>query len=82
MGFIFPDNSHLMDIRSPAGTRVRYRGAGGYESNVEMANEWLEVGAVYVVDSTDIGAWRTDVYLKEFPGIGFNSVMFEKEEQR
>ena len=67
-----------MDIFSPKGTRVRYTGKGGYETQRKKANEYLDVDAIYLVERTKVGGFHTDVYLQEFPDISFNSVMFIK----
>lgn len=48
----------------------------GYESDSQKAKKYLEIGRVYTVDYTEVGDWHTDVYLKQFPGINFNSVNF------
>lgn len=49
----------------------------GYEHHKEVANQYLEVGKIYTVEYTIVDSWHTDVYLKEFPEINFNSVFFE-----
>jgi hypothetical protein len=41
-------------------------------------NHLLEVGKIYHIDFLDVRSWHTDVYLKEFPGMWFNSVLFEE----
>lgn len=51
----------------------------GYEGEKTKAKKHLEVGKSYTVDYTNVDNWSTDVFLKEFPGIGFNSVFFEDE---
>ena len=38
----------------------------------------LEVGRVYTLIKTIVYNWNTDVFLEEFPGIPFNSVIFEE----
>ena len=40
----------------------------------------LTVGAVYTVIDVEVHSWHTIVELKEFPGVGFNSVLFEEIE--
>lgn len=40
----------------------------------------LTIGEKYIVDCVMIDAWSTEVYLREFPGIPFNSVLFEEIE--
>jgi hypothetical protein len=49
----------------------------GYEYDRERAREYLEIGKEYTIDYTVVDSWSTDVYLKEFPNIVFNSVFFE-----
>lgn len=77
---IDPENPAMaydsMDIYSGPETRVRFTGYGGYEYHKEHARKFLTVDGIYTVERTDVGGWHTDVYLKEFPGEGFNSVMF------
>lgn len=50
----------------------------GFNDYKENENP-LVVGQVYTVDYTIVGGWNTDVYLEEFPGMFFNSVLFEDE---
>ena len=38
----------------------------------------LEVGKEYTVADVEVHSWHTVVYLKEFPGKGFNSVAFNE----
>ena len=67
-----------MDIYAKKGTKVIYTGKGGYDHHKEHANRYLKIGKVYTVNYTDVSAWHTDVYLKEFPNEGFNSAHFEQ----
>jgi len=74
-----PDHSELfesMDIYSPIGTRVRYTGRGGTQSDKDHANKHLTVDKVYTLAKSEVGGWQTIVYFIEVPDIGFNSVMF------
>ena len=41
-------------------------------------NHLLEVGKTYTVEDVEIHSWHTIVYLKEFPGKTFNSVLFNE----
>lgn len=79
---IDPDNPAMqyepMAIDAPAETKVRFTGHGGYDSEQARARELLTIGATYTIERTEVGGWRTDVYLKELPGKSFNSVMFEE----
>lgn len=75
-----PDNPALaydpMSIDSTAGTRGRFTGHGGYESQQARARELLVVDGIYTVTRTDIGDWSSSVELLEVPGEPFNTVMF------
>ena len=77
---IDPENPAMaydsMDIYSAPETRVRFTGYGGYSHHQEHARKFLTVDGVYTIERTEVGGWHTDVFLKEFPGEGFNSVMF------
>lgn len=46
----------------------------GYDSNSPL----LEVGATYTVVDLYVYSWYTEVKLKEFPNVVFNSVCFEE----
>ena len=70
-----------MNIYAEEGSRVIYTGKGGYDYHRETANNHLTVGNTYEVYFTDVGGWHTDVYLKGFETIPFNSVMFEDVEE-
>lgn len=48
----------------------------GYDYDIKRVKKLLEIGKEYTVYFTSIGEIRTDVYLKEFPDRGFNSVNF------
>lgn len=47
-------------------------------SHADKNSPMLEVGKTYHVEDVDMGSWHTDVYLEEFPGVPFNSVLFEE----
>ena len=40
----------------------------------------LTVGEKYTVMDVDVCSWHTEVWLKEFPDVEFNSVCFEEIE--
>jgi len=68
-----------MDIHAKRGHKVRF-----VECSDEQVNygghadprKVLKIGEVYEVDHTEVGNWKTDVFLVGFDG-GFNSVCFE-----
>lgn len=66
-----------MDIYSKEGTPVIYTGDHGREEDRDLGNKYLKIGDKYTVDHTVVESWYTDVYLKEFPKIAFNSVLFK-----
>ena len=69
-----------MDIYAEEGTKVIVTEdsiKNGYDLVEEHARKFLKVGKTYTIESTDVGGWNTDVYLKEFPDEVFNSVSFE-----
>lgn len=66
-----------MNNEAESGTLVRFsHPANGYTHQQEKAAKFLVVGEVYTVEKTEIHSWHTYVYLKEFPGEFFNSVLF------
>lgn len=67
-----------MDIYAKNGDRVVFRHPdAGYPHHSRKAKKLLKAGQTYTVERTDVGGFHTDVYLVEFPGEGFNSVLFE-----
>jgi hypothetical protein len=65
-----------MNIYAKEGAKVVCKTLrGGYTNHV--ANKYLEIGKQYTVEKTVVHNWRTEVFLKEFPGIAFNSVYFK-----
>lgn len=68
----------MMDIHSKTGTKVRFAFPdAGYPDDVEKCQQHLKENEVYTIDHTDVGGWRTNVYLQEIPGVPFNSVSFD-----
>lgn len=49
----------------------------GCDYDQETAKKYLVLGNTYTVDYTIVHSWSTNVYVKEWPGISFNSVFFE-----
>lgn len=67
-----------MNIYALKGHKVRCTTlSAGYSYDQEVAKKHLEIGKEYTVESTHVGRWNTDVFLKEFPKVKFNSVFFE-----
>lgn len=67
-----------MDLNTKEWELVRFLNTNGWDGE---ANRHLEEGALYTVDYVMINSWSSEVYLKEVPGIGFNTVMFEDVEE-
>ena len=49
---------------------------GGTPEEIKLIKELIEIGKPYTVEKTVVHTWHTEVYLKEFPGISFNSIFF------
>lgn len=54
----------------------------GYPKDQALAKKYLEVGKSYAVENKIVGDWHTDIILKEFPKIAFNSVLFDEPQGR
>ena len=66
-----------MNIFAPHGTKIVFANPdNGYTSDKELVKRYLTVGGIYVVHHTEVGSSYTKVILEGFPGIKFNSVMF------
>nr|WP_325229130.1 hypothetical protein [uncultured Oscillibacter sp.] len=50
----------------------------GREHEREEANRLLTVGTAYEVEAIRVGGFFSEIELKEFPGIRFNSVFFKR----
>lgn len=66
-----------MNIYAKEFDKVKYTGVGGYDHHKELGDKHLEVGTIYEVDHTEVYNWHTDVILKGFENLKFNSVLFE-----
>ncbi len=71
-----------MNIYANEGDKVIFTGRGGHDKENADARKQLKVGETYTVAETDVFGWNTDVYLKEFPGKPFNSVLFKDAEEQ
>ena len=66
-----------MDLNTKEWELVRFLNTNGWDGEAEEANRYLKEGAVYTVDCIIVDKWSSEVFLKEYPMIGFNTVMFE-----
>lgn len=63
------------------GAKVRFTEASDEQVNWsgnDDPRKVLELGGEYIIEKADVYPWHTDVTLKEFPGLRFNSVHFEE----
>ena len=73
-----------MNIYAKEGHEVivtRESSKNGYSGDKEQVKKLLSKSKVYTVEGTEVGGGSTRVFLKEFPGIPFNSVNFEDVEK-
>lgn len=69
-----------MNIYAPTGTLVTITESSaknGYIPDKQQIEKHCKIGEVYQVSRTVVHSSSSEVYLKEFPGVGFNTVNFE-----
>jgi hypothetical protein len=71
------DNFKTMSLSTPIGSYVQYMNKNGYDKDRELANRHLIEGDIYKVTGMDVFGYTSSVYLQDFDGIGFNTVMFK-----
>ncbi len=72
--------SETMNIDAKPGTRIIFAYPKNCnETDQEVAQKYLTSGVSYTVEKIDAHDWRTDVFLREFPGVAFNSSFFREE---
>lgn len=70
-------NDSTMNIEAESGSLVRFSYPhNAYTHQQEKAANFLTIDEVYTVEKTIIHSWSSDVFLKEFPGEPFNTVLF------
>lgn len=68
---------HYLDIDAQPGTKVIYAYTDtGYPYDQKIAGKYLTVGGIYTIAYMDVHSSSTEVFLKEFPNVSFNSVIF------
>ena len=72
------NNFDYMDIYSQPGDKVicAFPHAGYPYDQEKLLKHRIAVGDVVTVEKTEIHGWSTDLYLKEYPGVRFNTVNF------
>lgn len=67
----------MMDIFNiTIGNKVVFTCKSGEEQEKIKAKEILTFGEKYTINSFYMGKWHSTIELAEFPGKGFNTVMF------
>lgn len=51
--------------------------SAGHDYDIEKCKKLLKLKKYYEVDRVEMGGYHTDIYLKEFENISFNSVNFK-----
>ncbi|QEG04176.1 hypothetical protein [Bacillus phage BC-T25] len=72
LGVVRYNNGHF-----PHGRVVKYTGKGGYDIDNEKALRYMEVNKILRVQEIYVGGWYSEVEFQEFPGVRFNTVLFE-----
>lgn len=67
-----------MDIYAKPGTKVRFTGLGGYDTQQANARKYINVGDILTVKKIEVGSWSSSVCFEEWPHNNFNTVMFEE----
>lgn len=77
---LVPADQVPMDIGAKPGTTIIFAfPKNGYEHDQKVCAKHLTVGQTYIIDRTHVGDCHTSVWLKEVPGVAFNSVMFSDQ---
>ena len=59
--------------------KVKFIEGDPFEWRIPASNaKLLKLGDTYTVERIEEHSWHTKVFLKEFPGVEFNSVWFEE----
>ena len=69
---------NIMNIYAPKGAKVVFNHpTGGRTHEQETAKKYLDVGATYSIERTEVSDFHTRVHLQEVAGVTFNSVYFD-----
>lgn len=73
---------NCMDLTTTPGTLVIFANPeNGYEYDQKRAREFLNVGCAYTVAEIDVGDSSSRVRFEEYPGVWFNTVLFNNIEE-
>lgn len=48
---------------------------------VSARKKGLVKDSIYILEHIEVGGWNSDVYLKEYPNVPFNSALFNPTEE-
>jgi|GEM_PF-3177675 len=69
-------NDGRMHLYTAPGEKVVFLDDGGTQHDRDVAQKYLAEGDEYTVEKLSVDRWNSQLYLKEFPGVSFNTVMF------
>ncbi|AOZ62021.1 hypothetical protein QCM8_103 [Bacillus phage QCM8] len=61
----------------PHGRFVKYVGKKGYDIDNEKALRYMDINKILRVQEIYVGSWYAEVEFQEFPGVKFNTELFE-----
>ena len=74
--------TETMSLTTSKGDKVQYSfPENGYDHDHQKARQYLVEGAAYIVKKIDVGNSHSSVEFREFPGIWFNTVLFENAKE-
>ncbi len=74
-------NTAAMSVETKVGEKVLFdKPNQGYEHDTKRALKHLVVGNEYTIDWLKVAEWSSEVFFKEVPGVGFNTVHFKNVE--
>ena len=84
-GYVFATEFVRLNGKECEGRKVKFIDKNGYGGELEFARGLLKKDDVLTIDEIEVGRGSSNVYFKEHPLIGFNTVMFadlESEETK
>ena len=72
----------MMSLDTKPGDKVLFdKPNQGHERDTQRALKHLVVGDEYTVERLDVAEWSSEVFFKEVPGVGFNTVHFQNVQE-